>query len=465
MTNTYTSAAAAHLGRRVRGPVTLPGQHDHDQELAGFNLAVDPRPALTVGATGPADVRAAVAHAADHSLPVHVRATGHGAGPAREGGLLVTTRRMTGVCVDPVTRTARVEAGARWEQVIVRAAPFGLAPLNGSSPLVGAVGYTLGGGLPVLGRTFGWAADRVHGIDLVTADGRSRRIAPDRDADLFWALRGGRNGFGVVTAMDVALVPVPGLYGGGLYFPGERAPRVLRAWRTWAEDLPEAMNTSVALLRLPDADGVPDPLRGRLSVHVRVAHVGAVEAGAALLRPLRALGPRLIDTVGAIPVTAIASVHDDPTRPLPFDERSLMLRSFGEGAVDALLEAVGPDSGEEGIAMVEVRRLGGALNREPEHPRALDHRDAAFSLSALTPVAPASTTGWTAAARLLERMAPWGTGRRFLNFLGGPAGAALAHEAFTPRARARLAEVKARHDPAGLFPAHHILPSDSGSRV
>ncbi|RKS08020.1 FAD binding domain-containing protein [Nocardiopsis sp. Huas11] len=452
MPKTNPNTAAAGLGRRTQGPVLLPGHREHDLELAGFNLAVDARPALTVGATGPADVRAAVAHAADHALTVDVRATGHGVGP-REGGLLVSTRRMTGVRVDPVARTARVEAGARWERVIALAAPFGLAPLNGSSPLVGAVGYTLGGGLPVLGRTFGWAADRVLGLDLVTADGLSRRVGPDQDPDLFWALRGGRRGFGVVTSMDVALVPVTGLYGGGLYFPGDRARRVLHAWRAWAEDVPESMNTSVALLRLPDADGVPEPLRGRLTVHVRVAHVGTARAGADLLRPLRALGPRLLDTADAIPTTAIASVHDDPTHPLPFDERSLMLRSFDEAAVDALIAAVGPDSGQEGIAMVEVRRLGGALDREPEHPRALDHRDTSHSLSALTPVAGAAPGGWAAAAGLLERMAPWGTGRAFLNFLGGPGGAALTHEAFTAGARARLAEVKARHDPSGLFPA------------
>ncbi|MFD3687576.1 FAD-binding oxidoreductase [Nocardiopsis sp. NPDC058631] len=464
MTNTTLAAAAADLGRRVRGPVSLPGQRDHDLERAGFNLAAEQRPALAVGAADPADVRAAVAFAADHSLPVSVRATGHGGGRPVEGGLLITTRRMAHVSVDPHTRTASVGAGARWQQVIDRAARFGLAPLNGSSPLVGAVGYTLGGGLPVLGRTFGWAADRVRGVGLVTADGHSLQVGPDGHADLFWALRGARNGFGVVTSMDVGLVPVASLHGGGLYFPGERAAQVLHAWREWVAGVPEETNSSVALLRLPDEEGVPAPMRGRLTVHVRVAHTGTGESGEALLRPLRKVAPCLRDTVGPIPATAIASVHDDPTRPLPYDEGSLMLRSFDESAVDALLGAVGPDSGEEGIAMAEVRHLGGALNRTPEHPRALDHRGAAFSLLALTP--PAGTAGGRPAGELLlERMAPWGTGLRFLNFLGGPGGEALARDAFTPQTRSALAEIKARHDPAGLFPADHFLPADTGSRV
>ncbi|PDP86688.1 FAD-dependent oxygenase [Glycomyces fuscus] len=462
METTTPAAAAADLTRRVRGPVLLPGQRGYDQERAGFNLAVEQRPALVVGATGAADVRAAVGFAADHALPVAVQATGHGAGRPIDGGLLVTTRRMADVHVDATARTARVGAGVRWSQVVERAAPFGLAPLNGSSPLVGAVGYTLGGGLPVLSRTFGWAADHVRGIDLVTADGRSRSVGPDRDADLFWALRGGRNGFGVVTSMEIGLVPVAELYGGGLHFPGEQASRVLHAWREWTGEVPETMNSSVALLRLPDTDGVPAPLRGRRTVHVRVAHTGPADEGAALLRPLRDLGPRLLDTVGTIPYTAIGAVHQDPTLPQSYDERSLMLRAFDGPAVDTLVEAAGPGPGT-GIVMAEVRHLGGALGREPRHPGALDHRDAAFSLSLLTPPAGTAEAGPSPAEELLARMEPWGTGRRFLNFLGGPGGSGLAHEAFTPEALARLAAVKAAHDPGGLFPAAHLLPAGSGS--
>lgn len=119
-----------------------------------------------------------------------------------------------------------IDAGVRWRQVIDQAAKHGLAPLNGSSSGVGAVSYTLGGGLSPVGRTFGYSADHVRRIEIVTADGKLRHVTPENNADLLWALRGGKGNFGVVTSIEVDLLPVPRLYGGGLYFAGEGAAEI-----------------------------------------------------------------------------------------------------------------------------------------------------------------------------------------------------------------------------------------------
>ena len=113
---------------------------------------------------------AAVRYAADAGLSVGVQATGHGIGVPADG-VLVSTRRMRTVEVDPATRTVRVAAGARGRDLTAALVGHDLAPLGGSSPDVGVVGYHLGGGLPLLGRTFGYAADRVRALDVVTADG------------------------------------------------------------------------------------------------------------------------------------------------------------------------------------------------------------------------------------------------------------------------------------------------------
>jgi FAD/FMN-containing dehydrogenase len=83
---------------------------------------------------------------------VTVLATGHGLPGAVEGGVLISTRHMDRVVIDPGARTARVQAGVRWGDVVTAAAPHGLAPLNGSAPGVGAVAYTLGGGLGIRGQ-------------------------------------------------------------------------------------------------------------------------------------------------------------------------------------------------------------------------------------------------------------------------------------------------------------------------
>lgn len=153
---------------------------------SGFQTGFAIRPDLVVEAARAEDVRAAVADAAARGLPVHVHATGHGQPGAIEGGVLISTRRMDSVEIDPVRRTARIGAGVTWGQVIEASVPYGLAPLNGSSPSVGAVSYTLGGGLPVLAREFGYAADHVQALDVVTADGVLRRVSRPHEPDLFW---------------------------------------------------------------------------------------------------------------------------------------------------------------------------------------------------------------------------------------------------------------------------------------
>jgi FAD/FMN-containing dehydrogenase len=158
---TTTSAAPAAtaflstletLRRATTGPVLLPGDPAYLAEVAAWNTKTSHRPAIVVGAASADDVLAAVRHAIRHRLPIAVQATGHGAGTAVDGGILVTTRRMTGVSVDPRRGVARIAAGAKWAQVIAAAAPYGLAPLSGSTSDVGAVGYTVGGGLGPLGR-------------------------------------------------------------------------------------------------------------------------------------------------------------------------------------------------------------------------------------------------------------------------------------------------------------------------
>lgn len=144
--------------------------------------------------------------------------------------------------------------------MIEAAAPYGLAPLCGSAPSVGAVGYTLGGGLGPIARTYGFAADHVRSLEVVTADGRTRIADAGTEPDLFWALRGGKGDFGVVTAMTIGLVPVASLYGGGIFYAGEDSARVLHSYRAWSRDLPESTTTSVALLRrLTELKAVYDP--------------------------------------------------------------------------------------------------------------------------------------------------------------------------------------------------------------
>ena len=117
---------------------------------------------------------------------------------------------MTDLEVDPATATARIGAGVKGGTVLREAARLGLAPLVGSTPDVGAVGYLTSGGLPMLGRRYGFAADHVRALELVTADGLPRRTTADEHPDLFWAVRGGKGNFGVITSAEIGLVELSG---------------------------------------------------------------------------------------------------------------------------------------------------------------------------------------------------------------------------------------------------------------
>lgn len=446
----------AALRDRVTGPVLAGDDPRVPAEVATFNLATTHRPTVVVGATSAADVAAAVTWAVAHDLPVAVQATGHGPVQPVEDALLVTTSRMQSVEVDPERRTARVAAGVRWADVIAAAAPYGLAGVSGSSSSVGVVGYCVGGGMGALSRQYGFGADQVRGIELVTADGRIRWVDAASDPDLFWAVRGGKGNFGVVTALEIGLVPVATIYGGAVFFAGSSARDVLHSFRTWAPTLPDRSTTSVALLNLPPAEHLPEALRGRYVVMLRFAHNGSEAEGAELLAPMLEAGEVLVDGMAAMPYANADSIHQDPTEPMPVWEKAALLGALPADAVDTLLAVAGPDSGAP-LAMVEIRLMGGALGRQPQVPNAVSGREGAFTLFTLGVLAP-GIEGLVPAAGLgvLAAMAPWATGTTLVNWLGTATPAEVAR-AWRPEAHARLLAVKRTVDPGNVFRFGHAL--------
>ena len=446
------------LRRIVAGPVLEPGDPGYEDEVATWNVAVSQRPPIVVGAACADDVAAAVRFALNHELSVAVQATGHGASFPVDNGLLINTRRMTSVSVDVQRGVARVGAGAKWAQVIAATAPYGLAPLSGSSSDVGAVGYTLGGGMGPLGRRYGFSADRVRSVEIVTGDGRLRTITADDDTGLFWGIRGGKGNLGIVTAMEIDLVLLPRLYGGAIFFDGADSAKVLHAWREWVQTVPEEMTSSVALLRLPDLDDVPPPLRGRLTLHLRIAYTGETCIGEKLVAPLREVATPIVDMVREMPFTETDSIHLDPVDPMPAWHDARLLASFPAEAVDALVTTAGPDVDVPLIA-AEVRHMGGALGRPAAVPNVVAGRDGAFSLFVVGPDVPGLTPAVTAAGRnVMDALASWQTSGRLVNFLGSAdEGSAAVAAAYRPEDAARLQELKDRFDPHGIFRHGHVL--------
>jgi FAD/FMN-containing dehydrogenase len=448
--------ALASLTESLAGSVVFPDHPAWDAAREAYNLAVDQRPAAVAFPADARDVQAIVRYAAANDLRVAPQRTGHNASPmgSLEGVILLKTDRLDSVELDPVRLRGRVGAGVKWEKVVPRASDMGLAVLHGSTPDVSIAGYGLGGGLGWYGRKHGLFTNSITAIELVTADGRLRRVDADHEPELFWALRGGGGSFGVVTALEFRLYPIPELYAGALFFPWERSGEVLHAWREWVRAVPEEVTSVGRILQFPPFEDVPEPLRGKAFAIVHAYSLGTEAEGIERLAPLRALGPA-IDTVRMVPPVELSEMHMDPPDPLPYFGEHLVLRDLPAPAIDDFVAAAGPGSGST-LVSVEVRHAGGALGRGGEGHGALDKLPGEFVYFGIGMAADELEEAATRAdlQRVTGTLRPYRSGS-YLNFEEEAADPAGFYGEETYR---RLRAVKAAVDPGELFLANHPIP-------
>lgn len=444
------------LRDRLAGSLALPTEAGYER-AAPWNTSVVMAPAALICAADANDIAHTVRFAAKHNLRVAVQSTGHGAVPLSGDVLLVHTGRLQECTIDPVARTARIGAGVVAHQLIDAAAPHGLAPLVGSAPSVGVIGYLSGGGIGPFVSTFGLSAEYIRGLDVVTGDGQLRQVTAEKYPDLFWGLRGGKATLGIITSVEIDLLPLEQVYGGALYFDGADAPAVLHVWSAWSATLPEHATTSIAMIQLPATPGVPPQLAGRRAVAVRYASVADPQAAEAVLATVRAAAPTILDDVAVLPYREMGRIHNEPASPVPLYQDQTLLSALPGPAVDALVEVAGPAS-QSPLSLVELRRLGGALARTPRHPSAFGHRDAPFALTAIGVATPLQRDAVTAAVRhTLASLQPWSTGAAFVNFVDKDDPTWIAR-AYDPQTLRRLLALADRWDPTGVLATAGQLP-------
>jgi len=441
----------------IAGRIATPEDSDWDQARAAWNLAADQRPEAVVFAESGDDVAATVRFAAERGLKVATQGTGHGAAPLAplEGTVLLKTERMRGIDVDPEGRIARLEAGALSLELGEAAGAHGMCSLPGSSPDVGVVGYTLGGGLSWLGRRYGFACNRVAAIELVTAEGEARTVDAENDSDLFWAMRGGGGGYAVVTALRVNLLPIAEVYAGALVFPAEVGAEAVRAYRDWAAGVPDEVSSVVRFLTPPPLPDVPEPIRGRPLLTIDGACIGGQAEGEATIAPLREIGETIMDTFAWMPTAGLSRIHMDPENPVPGIGEGMTVSDLPDEAIDAFVSVAGSDSGSP-LLLSELRHLGGALGRRAENGGALSHLDAGFVMYSVgLPMTPELGEAIPAHLKRIEQtMSPWRADGHYYNFVEGPCDVDVI---LPPDVCARLAEVKRRWDPDGRVVANHAV--------
>jgi FAD/FMN-containing dehydrogenase len=459
MSTASAARNAERLQEAISGEVFVPGKAGYDEARQAWNLAVDQRPAVVVVAGSADDVAEAVRYAGTHELRVAPQSTGHEAGAVEPLGeaMLLRTSRMRAVRIDPGTGTARAEAGALWRDVTVPAAEHGLAPLSGSSPTVGVAGYTLGDGLGWLARRYGLAANSATAAEIVTPDGRRVRADADHEPDLLWAVRGGGGSIGVLTALEMRLYPLDELYAGDLFFPIERAPEVLDAWRAWTETVPDEVTSIGRLMRFPPLPEVPEPMRGRGFAMVEAAYLGDEAAGAELTGPLRRLGPEL-DTFAMIRPPALGQLHMDPEQPMPAEGDGALLTGFPTAAIDAMDAVAGADASTP-LVSVEVRHLGGALARPAPGESGQPTIEASHLVWAVgaTPTPEAAAAVRKDAQAVKAALADWHAGYNYYNAVEV---SAPASDVLPAASHKRLQKIKARYDPDQvIISSHPVRPA------
>jgi len=438
------------------GSVQLPGDAAYDMARSPWNLQMRDFPAAVCYPAFPDEVAEVLRAAAAAGLQVAAQGTGHGA-PPLEGRLgdsvLLRTSAMTELEIDAERRTVRAGAGVLWGDLVDAAGRHGLASRHPSSPDVGVVGYTLGGGIGWYARKLGLQCNAVTAVELVLADGSLVRATADEDAELFWALRGGAAPLGVVTALEFELFPLETVVAGALVWDWAAVETVLPAWVAWCADAPDEATTSLRLLDVPAMDSIPAELHGRQIVMMDGAVLGDDAFVREVLAPLRALRPEF-DTVARVPAASLVRLHLDPEGPTAAYASSTLVSDLPDAAIAGILEAVGPESGTR-LAAAELRQLGGALARPHPDGGALSFLDGGFLALGLG-IGGGTGDDWERqredAARYLAAVEPWATGRQYLPMLDDRTD---TRKVFPPGVHARLSAIRRAADPGSLFLAPH----------
>ena len=444
-----SSATISEFASRLPGKVYRPNDSEYETARKAWNLAVDQRPEIIVFPESAQDVVEAVSFARSSKLPIAVQCTGHGVKRAADGGMLINTSRLQELRINPESQTARLGAGVKWGPVLEQAQQHGLAPLLGSSPDVGAVGYTLGGGMGWLARKYGMSADSLLRLDVVTLDGVLRTVDAEHDAGLFWALRGGGGSFGVVTSMEIRLYPVTTVYAGNLYYPADRAREIFQRFREWSATAPDELTASIVLMNYPPFPELPPFLSGKSFVIVRGCYCGPIEEGERLMQSWRAWQTPVIDDFKTISFREAASISQDPVDPAPFAITGAWLNDLSDEAARTLIAHTLPHGGPPPLVFSEVRLAGGAIAKVDPNTNAYSHRDGRFAwMSVGIPMNPDM-------ARVIkehfERMHvaldKELSGRVYVNFVDGEEARQKTRASFGEANFRRLQAIKAEFDP------------------
>ncbi len=450
---------------KMKGKVLRPGDPGYDVSRKVYNGMIDRRPGLIAQCADVDDVVASVRFAAETGMIAAVRGGGHNAGGLGvcDDGIVIDLSALRDIRVDPRERTARVEGGCTWAEVDRATHAFGMATPAGIISTTGVGGLTLGGGLGHLTRTHGLTIDNLLAANMVTADGRVVTASAEKNADLFWAIRGGGGNFGIATSFLFRLHPVDSVHAGPMLWDLERAPEVMASYRDFIRDAPESINGFFAFLTVPPGPPFPESLHNRMMCGIVWCYAGPAERFEHVFSPVRRFPAPAFEHVGRVPYPALQSIFDPIYPPgLQWYWKADFVNTLSDEAVR--LHATHGGALPTPLSTMHMYPVNGAAHRVEPGETAWSYRDATWA-QVIVGVDPDPANNdrlkrWANA--YWDALHPHSAGGAYVNF--------MMHDEGQDRIRAtyrdnydRLVAVKTKYDPANVFRVNqNIRPASDG---
>ena len=445
------------LAAALRGTLVRPDDADFEEDRQVWNVAGQGMPLAIVRAADSGDVATAIDFARRNEIEIAVRSGGHSlAGHSSgDGVLVIDTRDLRGLHIDPDRRLAWAGAGLTAGEYTSAAAAHGLATPFGDTGSVGIGGLTLGGGIGWLARKHGLAIDALVEAEVVTADGVVVTASETEHPDLFWAIRGGGGNFGVVTRFTYRLYPVEEILGGALFLPPTR--EVLRSLVPIAASAPEELTTIGFIMPIPPVPFVPEEHHGKPSLVLMFVHAGDPQAGQAAIAPFLQVAEPFGVAAMPMPYHGIFVFTAEGATRHPSTTRSVFMDVLDDASVDAIVDAVAvapPGS------MIQLRVFGGAMGRVPADATAFAHRSATVQVTMMSAFLDEESapfaTAWNRS--LFGALEPKSRGV-YANFLEDE-GDARIRAAYPGETYDRLVSIKRRYDPQNVFHRNQNIRPD-----
>jgi FAD/FMN-containing dehydrogenase len=436
--------AIQQLKSSIAGEIALPGSPAYEQ--ASAILITKGTPAVVVLPRQTEDIPKILSFARAAELTISERNGGHrNAGHStNDGGIVIDTRHLNAVAViDEQKRLVRVGAGATWEAVAKALQPRGWGISSGDTKTVGVAGLALAGGVGWMVRRDGLALDNVAAVEIVTADGTVLRASATENQDLFWAVRGGGGNFGIATSFEFIAHPVDHVYAGMVMYDLQDLRQLLLGWRDYMRTAPEELTTMFLVMPAnPAFAGMP------ASAIIMICYAGGDEATAMqAIEPLLGLGKVINKDIQRKPYAdVLEEAH------MPEGIKVITNNAFIRELSDEIIDVICKNSGQ----ILQIRSVGGAMNRIAPDATAFAHRDNEVLIVAPTFVAPDAT-----GAAIDEALKPWQhiaafSSGAYVSFFSEATAEALS-AAYPPATLERLAQIKKQYDPENIFSRNYNI--------